>query len=72
MGILMRPPKPPMNSASVMALFLYCNERMKEEISLMKWQKEKEKITKLKQQIIEILQWEIIDDLEKLMEEDDD
>ena len=41
---------------------------MNDETSLFKWQKEKEKIKELKQQIIEILKWELEDDFRKSLE----
>ena len=61
-----------MTSARAMSLFLYLKEKMNEETSLMKWQEEKEKTNELKKQIIEIIQWELKEDLRKSMEEDDD
>tara|TARA_Y100001968_G_C19301720_1_gene689430 strand:- start:656 stop:853 length:198 start_codon:yes stop_codon:yes gene_type:complete len=64
--------KPPITSAQAMSLFLYCREKMNEETSLMKWQKEKEKATELKKQIIEILQWELKEDLKKSLEDEDE
>ena len=64
--------QPPMTSARAMSLFLYLKEKMNEETSLIEWQKEKEKTNELKKQIIEILQWELKEDLRKSMEEEDD
>ena len=61
-----------MTSARAMSLFLYLKEKMNEETSLIEWQKEKEKTNELKKQIIEILQWELKEDLRKSMEEEDD
>ena len=61
-----------MTSARAMSLFLYLKEKMNEETSLMKWQEEKEKTNELKKQIIEIIQWELKEDLRESMEEEDD
>ena len=65
----MKLPKPPITSTRVMHLYLYYREKMSEETCLVQWQKEKEKTIDLKHQLIDVLKWEIENDLRKSWEE---
>ena len=64
--------KPTMTSAIAMHAYLFHREKMNQETNLRQWQEEKEIVRNLKQTIIQILKWELAEDLKKLFEDDDD
>ena len=64
--------KPPHSSVIAMCAYLTHHQQMNESTNFYEWKKQKGIVNDLKMTIIQILKWELAEDLKKLFEDDDD